>query len=620
MADLPYNVDVNNLRDPYNVGSEQPSVSEATLWTHAVFLILSSTTLLLTSLYGGIISPFLRLCKISYFNTGYAHQSHVLTVILSILFFGAMVAFPFFLCWYWTGNIDFNGFFNTLWNMIDYWRFHSRYNLEEILFWYIYPLLMWNTVFQIISALFAKAQPNLPTRTTIASHRHVFVVVAHNSSQRIEPTIRALLKLVRPHQIYVADNGSTEEQQQQTDILCANLSTEWKNSQSAIMLNDTENGHQLSYNVQVIHIPYGNKTLAQYASVYDIHQRKQRGLTLSDIITVLDDDVIVPDGWPAETIEQEFEDCSVVALGYPLSAANADKSLTAKLQDVEYINGNVGRYLFDRCGTQLFASGAISTWRADTLIHVLDRHCTVFNGEDLEMGYIVHKLSGRTDRKLGTDYPVRIGFVNNCVVPTVVPYCWIHWYDVLPYPIKRRIPLQECVCGEKSFFNQRLRSWDAAGHKYLFKWCKVLCSKGGHGYRPKMFARVLTFFKIVNLFREYFLFAGIIWSIARLRSGAEAIKLLAFYADSIFINWGLGVFYLAIQSLLVLAHINSAFRMDVCMWYIVLMDVPYTLIVRPLGVIYSLGYYVFFQRFPKDIRDQLEEDATKSNTIKGQWV
>ncbi|KAL1918568.1 uncharacterized protein VTP21DRAFT_2590 [Calcarisporiella thermophila] len=336
-------------------------------------------------------------------------------------------------------------FLVSVWNLCDYWRANTRWD----------PL----------------PQPE----TEKASDRHAFIIVAHNSTNKLDNTIKALLKHVRPYQVFVADNGSSHEEVAMTDAICAKLSDEYYGGDTMDYSGD----------INVSHISYGNKSIAQYAAVYYLYQQWMLGTSKIDIITTIDDDVIIPEYWPSKSIEKQFEDPSKVALAYPLTAENNNITLMAKLQDCEYLSGNVGRYTYDIFGTQLFASGAISTWQLTALMAVMERHCTIFNGEDLEMGHIVHKLSGRKGKKLGVDMATRIGYVRDCVVPTIVPYCFIHWYDVLPNPLKRKLNPTPCRCQEHSFLNQRLRSWDPAGHMFIYKWVKVIFASGGFGYKPK---------------------------------------------------------------------------------------------------------------------------------------
>lgn len=65
---------------------------------------------------------------------------------------------------------------------------------------------------------------------------------------------------------------------------------------------------------------------------------------------------------------------------------------------------------------------------------MLERHDATFHGEDLEMGYITHKLSGRNKLEggqEGVDTNHRIALMKDCFVPTtvcvsrVVPSCLV---------------------------------------------------------------------------------------------------------------------------------------------------------------------------------------------------
>ncbi|KAK9762736.1 hypothetical protein K7432_011244 [Basidiobolus ranarum] len=286
----------------------------------------------------------------------------------------------------------------------------------------------------------------------------------------------------------------------------------------------------------------------------------------------------------------------------------------ATLQDCEYLSGNVGRYVQSILGTQLFASGAISTWRLDQLKEVLSRHCTIFNGEDLEMGYLVHKLSGRPGAKLGVECPTRIGYVRDCVVPTIVPYCAVHWYDIMPNPLKRKLKPTPCNCEEHSFLNQRLRSWDPAGHMFLFKWIKVMLSPGGGSYSPKWFVRVICMWKLVSELRELSQIVGIFISFCKIRALEQFESLMIFYADSIIICWAVILFYSFFQSHSC-GRLGLAWRPDIIVWYPIFYEIPYSLVIRTITSLYTLFYYILVERFPDDIRTQLETDSEKSLEI-----
>jgi hypothetical protein len=64
------------------------------------------------------------------------------------------------------------------------------------------------------------------------------------------------------------------------------------------------------------------------------------------------------------------------------------------------------------------------------------------------------------------------------------------------------------------------------------------------------------------------------------------------------------------QSYLVLGRIGFSLRPDIVLWYSPLLDFPYLLIVKPIGICYAFFYYLY-HRFPKDIRHQLKNDPKK---------
>ena len=49
-----------------------------------------------------------------------------------------------------------------------------------------------------------------------------------------------------------------------------------------------------------------------------------------------------------------------------------------------------------KLGTALFASGAINTWRVETIADVLLRHDTMHKGDDVQQGLILHCLAHKT--------------------------------------------------------------------------------------------------------------------------------------------------------------------------------------------------------------------------------
>jgi hypothetical protein len=368
----------------------------------------------------------------------------------------------------------------------------------------------------------------------------------------------------------------------------------------------------------VSHIAYGNKTIAQYGAVLQMFKALEAGVSEMDIVTLIDDDVLVPSQFPGLEIEREFEDSTKVVLAYPLCAENADHSLFTTFQDTEYLGGNLGRWMHEHLGTQLFASGAIATWKVRQLKLILDRHCTAFNGEDLEMGLLLHKLSDHTTHKLGMDTAARIGLMMHTVVPTIVPVHLIHSYDLLPNPVRRKWNITPCSCGENSLFNQRVRSWDPASTQFFFKLLKIVFSPRGLFYGPKLFIRLLCFWRVLTTLRDYALVVGIVVSLVDITSVVDLLGWVAFYADYIFISWAIGILAGCVRSWCI-ARLHHAVRPDIIYAYPLLYGVTYGLFIRVATILYVIMYYGYAARFPPDVRTQMNRDPRKRDAVESCW-
>ncbi|KNC95854.1 uncharacterized protein SPPG_08719 [Spizellomyces punctatus DAOM BR117] len=563
-------------------------------------------------LWAGFISPLGYLLKLRFFTEGYSHKPHlslcIFSVVTSLAVVGSILAVSFRL----HGSEGWTpvNFFSTAWAGCNYWTTSPEYQQEPAVFFYVYGSQILMTILEVAFCVMARWGPRPMPATTPAPENHAYIVVCHNSSDILKRTIPAILALVRPHQIYIADNGSTQEEEVLTDALCIEMS-------EAYYRSHPELGPQ-TY-IQVAHIPVGSKTLAQYSTVHHLLERFRVSESSVDTVTIIDDDVIMPSFWSYETVNSLMKVPGTVALAYPLRAANQDQTICATLQDIEYLGGNVHRFAQDAFGSQLWASGAIATWRLEQLKLVLDRHCTVFNGEDLEMGYIMHKLSGRPETdKLAMDIPLRIGYVQDCVVPTVVPPCWCHWYDFIPAGRKRTWKVRPCDCGEHSFFNQRLRSWDPASHQYFVKFLTIVFSRGGWCNFPKNFIRVLCTWKVLGLLREYILFITVIYSFARVRNTKNLLYIGVFWADCLIIAWA----HLAARLLFTsknLRKISMAIRPDALLAYPILYGFPYEFLIRLVVVFYTFLYYLFAKPFPDPIRKQIVENPSLGHTLHSAW-
>ena len=597
----PYNIDSSSTDNPYGIdqGITFSPLENVMLMVHPWMLGIAAAIITIGGLYGGIVNPFLgRILRIKWFNSGYAHDSPVFTIIFSA-FVGLLVPVAAFLVWFLRGRQMGQDPVTAVWYNLSYWsNTDGQFIMPVFLFWYIYGSLLFMLVLNSIFALCARWDAPL-TEVKQVSEKHAFVIVAHNSTWKLAAPIQCILKFAQPHQIYIADNGSTEEEQASMRQMCADLSTP-----------DSK--------INISHLKYGNKTLAQYACVKELIRRFNNDQSAAEYITLIDDDVFIPETFSGESIEKKFEDPSIIAIAYPLRIANTDASFIAALQDPEYLTGNVARYIQDILGTQLFCSGAIATWKLTQLQHVLERHCTAFNGEDLEMGYLLHKLCSKDTSKLEVEGAVRIGFEPNCVVSTTGPVHLWHWYDFIPAPLKRRWGIRNCKCRETSFWSQRMRSWDPCVWQFVPKFLKIVFSPRGTTYTPKLFIRVLCTWKLISILRELLLIVGIIISFVRLRNVIELRNLAIFYLDCVIIAWGIGILVTAVQSLSV-SRQKLAIRPDVITAYPVCLELVYGLIIRVASFYYSALYYLYAHRFPKDLRTQLQEDPEKAEAIESVW-
>jgi len=574
------------------------SGEKAILNVHAYVVFFAYIVLTCGGIYAGVIAPFFtHVLKLKSFQSGYLHRSYRVTIVFSAVIGLGLLALS--LGWWAANSVDV-GFFEQLWQWADYWRTNRRFPIDPLLFWYIYCYIGFNCLLYIAFAIVVRWKPIAPP-TEKVSNRHAFVIVSHNSTKKLPATIEAILKFAIPNQIYIADNGSSDKEIDSTDRMCASYST-------------PEGG-----SINVCHIKYGNKTLAQYSCIYALDRLLKDGKSPVDIVTIIDDDVIIPANFPATQIEKEFEDPSKVVVAYPLSAENHNDTVWAAMQEVEYMGANLARKVQKMLGSQLFASGAIATWKVPQLKPVLERHCSAFNGEDLEMGYVLHKLSDGKTYKLGVDGPVRIGFIEQCNVATIVPHHLVHWYDLIPAPLKKKIKPKTCFCGEHSLFNQRVRSWDPAGHQFLFKFLQIIFSRRGTRYGPKTFIRVLCAWMVINNFREYLLIVGILQNLLGIRSVYDLVNFVVFQGETLLLSWALGVVVGSTHSANV-AQQNMRFRPDIIFSCPFMFSFPYGLIIRPISTVYSLTYYIFFQRFPKQVRQQLEENKEMKDVLQTVWL
>ena len=158
---------------------------------------------------------------------------------------------------------------------------------------------------------------------------------------------------------------------------------------------------------------------------------------------------------PLHTLARNKE---IKAVSYVIMAASEDGSENqlVNLQDAEYkLAGFVKQFQW-QYGSTACCHGAIGLWRRDVLGRkILWEHDTMFHGEDLYMGLLLHRL-----RK---NYTIMVSA--GAVVPTFAPPNML------------------------ILFRQRVSSWDVCTHRKWFTFVKVriaVCRVRAQSWTPLM--------------------------------------------------------------------------------------------------------------------------------------
>ncbi|KAJ1559049.1 hypothetical protein HK096_001831, partial [Nowakowskiella sp. JEL0078] len=188
---------------------------------------------------------------------------------------------------------------------------------------------------------------------------------------------------------------------------------------------------------------------------------------------------MLPSEWSEDVIISLFEKSPLCqCLAYPISAANGSKgNVLENFQDYEYRVAMFLKVAQGSMGTAFFPSGAVSTWRAPALLEILSRHDTMFRGDDLQMGLILHTLYNsksflHSQELYQGNFQIKLA---PYWIATTVPVHWFHLKDLFSRSYWKRLP--KCDCGEPSLFYQRARSWEVARHRFFFKLAAVLFSR-----------------------------------------------------------------------------------------------------------------------------------------------
>ena len=206
------------------------------------------------------------------------------------------------------------------------------------------------------------------------------VISCHRSSDVIVKTVKACLKHVHPHQIFVMDN--------------ANFLDPPDNTREVL---DESDLHEVNY----IYNPFGNKTLAMFAGSVAAKDFKY--------CLLIDDDVTIPDNMK---FGKHLFSTTVRAVCYPIRAVHPQgrqTSLFIEWQGIEYKMSDYSKLLQNEFSTVLYPHGAICLWERSTLIQCFRAHDTIFYADDVKVS-LFFKLPCRTttrrDCRFSNTFPV----------------------------------------------------------------------------------------------------------------------------------------------------------------------------------------------------------------------
>ncbi|KAJ3279652.1 hypothetical protein HK104_001265, partial [Borealophlyctis nickersoniae] len=334
--------------------------------------------------------------------------------------------------------------------------------------------------------------------------RHAVIIACHNSSEVLRTSLPALLRTLPPRSIFIADNGSSEADIEATHKLAEDLTTEY-NATHPKYAQISGKG----INVGVLR--EGSKNLAQFSVLNSLAYLGSE----IEFVTLLDDDTFLPENWNEDYVISLFDtDPLTHCLAYPIVASSgAHSTFLQFLQNQEYLLAMFIKCAQARISTGFFPSGAVSTWRAHMLLDVLARHDTMFRGDDLQMGLILHCMSGRAS--FLNPYEVHKGNYRIKVAPycvgTVVPVCVVHAKDLFPRVLWKFF--RSCDCGEPSLFYQRARSWEVARHRFLPKfWSTAVHSQKWRDWNT-WFAKLCAADSIVGILNDFAMIAVVIISV-----------------------------------------------------------------------------------------------------------
>lgn len=444
------------------------------------------------------------------------------------------------------------------------------------------------------------------------SNLHAVIISCHNSSDVIQGTLMSLLEKMEPKTIYVSDNGSTEDEQNKTKEICANVSLAYQQQHNG-------NGGGVNYGHIYINVngkKIGNKTIAQYASVKALPEQVK-------FVTCIDDDTRLDKSWSVNKVLKYFykknkkgklikqrngnyqHDEEVAVLAYPLKAHDPTYDIE-KYQNIEYLTVSFLKIVHAKIRSTIFNSGAFGTYRKEILADAYEYHDTRYHGDDLQICMHIHGLKGKkykhSDKIHKYNYKVLVA--NDMAVTTIVPSCLVH-YHKLP---KICCPCKStpCDCNNPDLFTQRTQGWFVSKHNFIPKYFKLVFSCKG---RKGIWIRLVALYDLLLILNEYFA----IFYMALLFKLSEGWIIEGFVVSYAFVVLSMFIFNLVVL---------KKNKLDVSIELMVTQPLIYKIIMitiyRYCGLFYNLFIYTPFSKKGKTIEER-NKDRTFRTSVNAMY-
>ena len=418
--------------------------------------------------------------------------------------------------------------------------------------------------------------------------RHGFLIVCHNSSDVLPKTLEHLLNVTTPMCIFIAENGSTEEEKIKMKEIIDKYSMQFRRT------HPDYRGLDIIY----ANLNEGSKTLAQFCLLNNLHWF---GIDI-EYVTIIDDDVLIPPEWIEEEILTYFDDPKVKALAYPIATANRRERVAPAFQNFEYHLSMYSKKFHRDVGSVLFTSGAIGTWNVPILLECLYRHDTEFRGEDLQLGLRLHTLYGKSrfcdpNHYHEGNYKIEMSHV---IVETLVPGCYMHIHDIfntLKLPKWFVNWFKRCDCGEYSLARQRIVFWEPARHRFLFKFLDCIFHKCKWNHRATITAKIFCADILLSVFNDYYCLFFLVFMFIK-SSYLQVLMVLCISFAIAYISYDAFNLFVAAG----LPHIKLPY--EVCITFPICYQFFSTFLYRICSIIYNFTYYLPFIRAKPKIKER----------------